>query len=441
MRKNKTNWAGRDLKHVWHPCSQMKDYEQLQPLIVKSAQGSYIELITGEKLIDATSSWWCKSLGHNHPKLRAALLKQAEKFEHVILANTTNEIIVRLSEQLALLTSNLNKVVYASDGACAIEMAMKMSLHARKILNQKDRHQFIALAGDYHGETCGALAVSDLGIYRKPYEDMLIKTHFLQNIPYVANQSDPLWSDCSKYWPKIETQLAEHAKHLTAIVVEPIIQGSNGMLIYSADFLHRLAQWAKMHDIHLIADEIMTGLGRTGTMLACEHATIKPDFLCLGKGLTGGWLPLSATITSDEIYNLFYDDYELGKSFLHSHTYAGNALAASIALTCLKCIEEENVLRHVNSNATLMLELMQKTATQTGRLERIRHIGAIIAADLILDNPQERKGFQIFQKAVKRGALLRPLGNTIYWMPPLNISRDTLETLQNITAESINAVF
>lgn len=430
----------RDLQHIWHPCSQMKDYERFLPVVVKSAQGSYIELASGERLIDATSSWWCKTLGHGHPKLKSALLSQAEQFEHIILANTTNETIVELSERLAHLTPNLSKVVYAADGACAIEMAMKMSLHSRKILNQPQRHQFMALAGDYHGETCGALAVSDLGLYRKPYEDMLIKAHFLQNVPYVSNIHDPLWADCSSCWPVIEKQLEQHASDLTAIVIEPIVQGANGMLIYSADFLRRLREWTKFHDIHLIADEIMTGLGRTGTMLASEHANIEPDFLCLGKGLTSGWLPLSATVTSDDIYNLFYDDYELGKSFLHSHTYAGNALAAAVALACIKCIEHDKILQHVQDMSSVMLKLMQKTAEETGQLERVRHIGAMVAADLKVEHSQERKGFAVFQNAVKRGALLRPLGNTIYWMPPLNTSFETLEALQVITTESIQAV-
>lgn len=440
MEQKITNWLERDLKHLWHPCSQMKDYEQFPPMMVRSAKGSYVELVNGQRLIDATSSWWCKLLGHGHPTLKAALFSQAEKFEHVLLANTSNEVIVQLSERLAGLMPSLTKTVYASDGACAVEMAMKMSLHARKILGDSQRNRFMALAGDYHGETCGALSVSDLGLYRKPYEEMLMPTYFLQNVPYVANEKDPLWSDCSSVWPQIEKQLNFYADQLTAILVEPIVQGANGMMIYSMDFLRRLRQWAKTNDIHFIADEIMTALGRTGKMLACEHANIEPDFLCLGKGLTGGWLPLSAVVTSNKIYDLFYDDYALGKSFLHSHTYAGNALAAAVALACLDCLEQENILQKVNENAAFLHNLMQKTAEETGCLQRVRNMGAIVAADLIVDNPQERKGFAVFQEAVKRGALLRPLGNTIYWVPPLNIQQETLRALQKITMESIRAV-
>jgi len=425
------------LQHLWHPCAQMKDFEQFPPLHVRSAKGSYVELEHGQRLIDATSSWWCKLLGHGHPQLKAALIAQAEKFEHVMLANTTHDSVLRLSERLAKLTEKLNKVMYASDGACAVEIAMKMSLHARQILGDAQRNQFIALSGSYHGETIAALSASDLGLYRKPYESMLMDVPFIQNIPYVYGTDDPLWSDCSAAWPTIEKQLEAHADRLTAILVEPIIQAANGMMIYSADFLNRLRLWTQANDVHLIADEIMTGLGRTGKMLACEHAGIEPDFLCLGKGLTGGWLPLSAVLTSDDIYDLFYDDYALGKSFLHSHTYSGNPLAAAVANACLDVIDADNILKKVNEDAPLMLQLMQEVADTTGQLKRIRSMGAMVAADLIVKDPSERRGFAVFKEAVKRGALLRSLGNTIYWTPPLNISRDTLHELKAVTQASI----
>jgi len=441
MTQTNTDWLERDLKHLWHPCSQMKDYQQFPPLLVRSARGSYIELANGQRVIDAISSWWCKILGHGHPRLKAALFKQAEKFEHVILANTSNETIVRLSEQLANLTKNLNKVMYASDGSCAVEMALKMSLHAHQILGESQRKRFMTLAGDYHGETCGALGVSDLGLYRKPYESMLLKSDFLQNIPYVSGEDDPLWSDCSVQWPMIEKQLVPLADQLTAVIVEPILQGANGMMVYSADFLHRLAVWCRDNGVHLIADEVMTGFGWTGKMLACQHANIEPDFLCLAKGMSAGWLPISAVVTSDRIYDLFYDDYETGKSFLHSHTYSGNALAAAVAVECLQCLIDEKILQQVASNGKLMLSLMQKTAAETGRLQNIRHIGAVIAADLIVDQTHPRMGYQVFQQAIKLGAWLRPLGNTIYWLPPLNTLPETLQKLQQITAEAIKAVY
>lgn len=427
----------RDLQHLWHPCAQMKDYETFKPLIIKKAYGSYLELDNGRRVIDAIASWWCKSLGHNHPRLKQALLKQVDNFEHVILANTTNETIVALSEKLANLTKNLHKVMYASDGSCAVEIALKMSLHARLLSDEPQRKNFMALSNGYHGETCAALSISDLGIYRVPYQTLLFKTSFIQNIPYVSNKDDPVWQDCGVYWPAIEKQLAPYAHTLTAIIVEPIVQAAGSMLLYSADFLRRLRLWTREHNIHLIADEIMTGIGRTGLPLACQHADIEPDFLCLGKGLTSGYLPLSAMLTSNTIYNLFYDDYEKNKSFLHSHTHSGNALAASMALECLQIMEEENIYSQVKNNEIYLQQLMIEIAEKTGRLKNVRGIGAVIAADLITDYPQQRLGYMIYQKAVELGALLRPLGNTIYWCPPLNCDRKVLDELQQITLAAI----
>jgi len=429
-----------DLQHVWHPCSQMKDYELFKPLIIKSAQGSYIELTNGHKIIDAISSWWCKSLGHNHPQLKKALLAQLEKFEHVILANTTHDTLVQLSIKLGALTNTLPKVFYASDGSCAIEIAMKMSLHARQIQGDHKRKKFIALANGYHGETLGALSISNLGLYNAPYQSVLLDTHFLTPMPYVTGRHDPLWSNCQEHWDILVKQLEPLAEQTTALVVEPILQGAGGMYVYSQDLLKRLRTWTQQHQIHLIADEIMTGLGRTGTLLACEHAQIEPDFLCLSKGLTSGWLPLSAVLTSDAIYAHFYDDYATGKAFLHSHTHSGNALAISVALAVFNVLKEEQICQKVQLLEPLLLKTMQQIAENTGKLTNIRGIGAAVAADLQVADPKQRVGFAVYQEAVKRGALLRPLGNTLYWLPPLNISQQTLAELSAITEQAIRAV-
>jgi adenosylmethionine-8-amino-7-oxononanoate aminotransferase len=328
-------------------------------------------------------------------------------------------------------------VFYASDGSSAIEIALKMSLHARQIQGKANKTLFLSLQNAYHGETSGALAVSDLGLYRAAYDAMLMKSYYLAPLPYVSGKNDPLWHDCSLYWEAIEKQLQPLAENTTAIVVEPIVQGTAGMQIYSQDFLQRLRAWTKAHDIHLIADEVMTGLGRTGTMLACEHAKIEPDFLCLAKGLTSGWLPLSAVMTSDAIYDLFYDDYQTGKSFLHSHTFSGNVLAARVALEVLKIYSEENICEQANQLGDAMLAAMQEVARNTGQLKNVRGIGAIVAADLICEDPKRRLGFEVYQKAVQLGALLRPIGNTIYWLPPLNMEMKTLKELQAITTEAI----
>lgn len=428
----------RDHKTIFHPCSQMKDYETFLPLEIVSAEGSYLTLKNGQKIIDAISSWWCKSLGHGHPRLKAALLKQVEKFEHVIFANTTNQIIVELSEKLTSLTSSLNKVFYASEGSCAVEIALKMALHAQQLKNQPQRTKIIALNNSYHGETLMALSASDLDLYKKPYEAFLNPVTFIP-APYVTSKEDILWQDASEHWQQIEQTLQSIKENIAAIIVEPIVQGAGGMQIYSADFLNRLSKFTKENGIYLIADEIMTGIGRTGKWLACEHANIEPDLACLGKGLTSGFIPFSAVLLSDEIYELFYNDYLDGpeKSFLHSHTFSGYALGAAVALECLNIMEEENILKKVNDLENILKNNMIEVAEKTDALTNIRSIGGIVAADL--KNNKPRLGYQIFQEAIKQGAWLRPLGNTIYWLPPLNISDETLYELKNITIQSIKS--
>lgn len=430
----------RDHHILWHPCSQMKDYETFKPLEIVSASGSYITLKNGKKVIDAISSWWSKNLGHNHPQIKKALIAQIEKFEHVMLANTTNENIVDLSEKLIKLVPHLNKVCYASDGSCAIEIALKMSLHARKVLGQNKKTAFLALENAYHGETTGAMSVSDIGLYRDPYQSILFDTHFLSGIPYVNDMNDPLWKDASPYWEKIEKTLESLTDHLTAIIVEPIVQGAAHMKMYSQDFLRRLYAFAKARDIHFIADEIMTGFGRTGKMFAFEHAGIQPDFVCLGKGLTSGWLPLSAVILPDAIYEIFYDDYSSGKNFLHSHTYSGNALAVSVALETLHIYEAEIIDEKAVMLGKHLRASMEEVSEKTKRLENIRGLGGIIAADLIVPDKHHRYGFEVYQKATAEGALLRPLGNTIYWLPPLNITIETIDELKHITKQAIVSV-
>lgn len=449
----------------------MHDYQAFPPLEVIAARGSHLHLKDGRQLIDAISSWWCKTLGHGHPRLRAALSRQMERFEHVILANTTHEVIVSLSERLASLSPGLSRVFYAGDGSTAVEVACKMALQAAQLSGKAKnpgpagltgvfggatgvfggltgvrggatKARFMALENGYHGETALTLALGDLGLYKEAYREILPEVAFLRGLPYVESERDPLWADCSEAWPALKRQL-EACPALLAVIVEPVLQGAGGMRVYSADFLRRLRAWTAGHGIYLIADEILTGFHRTGPMLACSHAGIRPDFLCLSKGLTAGWLPMSAVLTSEEIYGLFYGEYGTGRDFLHSNTYAGNALAAAVALEALDIYRDEDIPGRTALLSPALRQGLEGVQARTGRLVNLRSLGGMAAADLSGPGvgPGNRAGFRVFREAVARGALLRTLGDTVYWLPPLTTTLDTVEELADITARAIEAAF
>lgn len=437
--------AARDLRHVWHPCSQMKDYESFPPLEVAGAAGSRIRLKDGSEVIDAVSSWWCKTLGHGHPRLREALVRQANGFEHVISANTATDVLVSLSEKLAALCPPLDRVFYGGDGSTAVEIALKMALHAQRIRGEARRTKFIALGNGYHGESGLALAVSDLGIYREPYADALPEPAILRGLPYVSGPADPAWGDCSAAWPAIERQLEASAADAAALIVEPVLQGAGGMRLYSPDLLRRLRAWTARHGVYLVFDEILTGFWRTGRMLALEHAGVAPDLLCLSKGLTAGWLPFSATLVSPGLYDLFYADYGTGRDFLHSNTYSGNALGAAVASEALSIYSAPGFGEEVAAFAAALHRRWEQVASATGCLANLRALGGMTAGDLALGPDgsgvrPRRAGFAVFREAVARGALLRPLGDTIYWLPPLNTPPADLDRLAEVTASAILAV-
>ena len=428
----------RDLKHIWHPCSQMKDFEKYPPIIVQSAKGSYLHTPEGP-IIDAISSWWCKSLGHGHPAVTSAISDQLNSFEHVIGANTTHPRLVELGEQLADI-SGKQHVFFASDGSSAVEIAIKLAMHATNLKGQHKRNQFVALKNSYHGETIATLSVSDLGLYKKPYGNFGVPCHFLQHVPYVLSVNDPLWSDASIAWTNTLRELEAIKDEICAILVEPIVQGASGMLCYSADYLRRLAQWAHENDIYFIADEIMTGLGRTGKWLACQHAGVDASLICLSKGLTSGSIPLSCVLIDHSIYELFYQDADTHQSFLHSHTYSGNALAVSAALATITSMRSEGTNQQAAELGEYMRDCFTNVAAISQKITRVRSFGAIVAGDLE-DIPNQRIGYQLAKAALKRGALLRPIGNTLYWLPPLNTNKQTIEQLSEITLHSIKAVY
>jgi len=432
----------RDLRHVWHPCTQMKDTEVFPPVEVVGASGSLLTLRDGSTLVDATSSWWCKTLGHGHPRLRAALTGQAERFEHVIGANTATETLVSLSERLAALCPPLSKVFYAGDGSSAVEIALKMALHAQRIRGRAHRTRFLALENGYHGESGLSLAVSDLGLYRAPYAAVLPEPVIVGGVPYVAGSGDPAWDDCAAQWPAIERALDARRDDAAALILEPVVQGAGGMRVYSPDLLRRLRAWTERNEVIFIVDEIMTGFWRTGKPLAVDHAGIVPDLMCLSKGLTAGWLPFSATLVHPDLYDLFYADYGQGRDFLHSNTYSGHALGAAVAREALALYDAPGFGEEVAAFAAALSARWRQVVTATGALRDVRALGGMAAAELALPAgfAPSRAGFRVFREAVARGALLRPLGNTVYWLPPLNTPPADLDRLAEVTAAALHVV-
>ena len=443
-----------DAKYVWHPCAQMKDYESFEPLTISHAKGSLLYTTENREIIDAISSWWCKGLGHGHPAIVAKVKEQLDLFEHVIFANTASEVMSKVSEKIANINPKLNKVFYADNGSTAVEIAMKLSLQYHAQTGQSEKNQFMALRNGYHGETILTLAAGDCELYTKPYRSMLPTVEKI-DIEYCnKGMIDEKWLDYGDdAWEKVLEQIEPAKKTLSAIVLEPLCQGAGGMLMYSADLLKRLRQWTEENGIHLIADEILTGIGRTGRMMACEYGDVTPDFACFSKSLTSGFAPFSCTVCSEEVYNAFYDDYFSGKAFMHSNTFTGYPLGAAAALAVFDIFENgdpnnngKKYLQDADSDSLFLRSLMENVAEETNALTNIRNLGYLCAADLVNPvtkeklNPKERSGYQIYQQAVKLGALLRPLGDTLYFMPPFNTDAGTLEKLAKITVTAVNNV-
>jgi len=450
----------------------MRDYEVFAPLVVTGARGTRLRLDDGREILDAISSWWCKALGHGHPRLAAALRAQQDAFEHVITANTTNAALVRLCERLLAAANGLpveawgpraaagrkpghfGKVFLADNGSTAVEVALKMALQAQAQRGAPGRTRFVALENAYHGETAATLSIGDLDLYAAPYRALCFPVERLVGLPYRRGPGDPGWLDAGPEWPAIQAALEAQADTLAAIVYEPVLQAAGGMRLFSPDLLRRLRGWADAHGVYLIADEIAAGMGRLGAMLASHlvegagraSTAALPDFAVLSKGLTAGVLPLSAVLTTDAIYDLFYADHAEGRAFLHSNTYTGNALGIAVALAVLDVFAEEDVLGQVAARASHLSEAMQKIADGRPFLRSVRGCGMVTAVDIrdadgrALD-PTRRTGWHVYREAVRRGALLRPLGDTMYLFPPLTTTEGELDEMVTILADSLDAVF
>lgn len=443
---SQTSFIQRDLSVLWHPCTQMKDHEENIPLIpIKKASGIWLEDYNGKQYLDAISSWWVNLFGHANPKINLALKQQLDTLEHVIFAGYTHEPALLLAEKLVeIVPKGLQRCFYADNGSAGIEVALKMSFHYWKNHKKLKKITFITLENSYHGETLGALAVGNVSLYKETYQPLLMQTISAPS-PDCFNREEG--QSCEEYaliqLEKLKQILEEKHEEICAVIVEPLVQCAGFMRMYPPVYLTQLFDLCKKFEVHLIADEIAVGFGRTGTMFACEQANITPDFLCLSKGLTGGYLPLCAVLTTEEIYQAFYDDYNNLTAFLHSHSYTGNPLACRAALATLDIFEEENTIKNNQLLSKKMFQVVEHLKEHSNVAE-IRQTGMILAIEMIKDKIRktpfdwrERRGLKVYNKALKHSVLLRPLGNVIYFMPPYIISEEQLEWLGKITTQAL----
>jgi adenosylmethionine-8-amino-7-oxononanoate aminotransferase len=454
------NLISRTRAAVWHPCTQMKQLETAPPLAIARGEGAWLIDVDGRRYLDAVSSWWVNLFGHCNPRINAAITDQLGRIEHVMLAGATHAPVVALSERLAALTG-LGHAFYGSDGASATEIALKMSAHYWRNVGQPGKNGFISLQNGYHGETVGALSVTDIPLFKATYEPLL--RHTVQ-VPTpdarLAGPGESAEAYALRCADALEAHLAAHADETAAFIVEPLVQGAAGMAMYHPTYLTRARELCDQYKVHLIADEIAVGFGRTGTMFACEQASHPPpdplpsregerspsplrgegwgegecsqnrvsrvaDFICLSKGITGGYLPLSAVLTTDDVYAAFYGD-ATARGFLHSHSYTGNPLACRAALAVLDIFEHDNVIAANRVKAIEFTGILSEVAAHT-RMRHFRHLGMIWAFDVADATPGFSARFH--QAALAQGVFMRPIGGTVYVMPPYVTSADEMRGL------------
>ncbi|MBS3964239.1 MAG: adenosylmethionine--8-amino-7-oxononanoate transaminase [Methylomonas sp.] len=442
---NNQRLTERDLAVLWHPCTQMKDHEQLPLIPIKSGQGVWLEDFDGNRYLDAISSWWVNLFGHANPIINQAVKRQLDTLEHVILGGFTHEAAVELAEKLVEITPpGLNKCFYADNGSSAVEIALKMSFHYWRNLGKTQKNRFITLENSYHGETLGALAVGNVALYKDTYGPLLMDVITVPGPDCYLREEGESWEAYSiRRFADMEQALARHADTVCAVIVEPLVQCAGNMRMYHPVYLRLLREACDRYAVHLIADEIAVGFGRTGTLFACEQAAISPDFLCLSKGLTGGYLPLSAVLTTDAVYQAFYDDYQNLTAFLHSHSYTGNALGCRAALATLGIFQSQDVLGSNRNLAAAMARAVDRFRDHPNVAE-VRQTGMIVAIELVKHKAgrepfpwQERRGLRVYRHGLSQGVLLRPLGNVIYFMPPYVITEQEIERMVAVAWQGI----
>lgn len=452
--RDREKLADWDKDCLWHPFTQMRDWLAEDPVIIASGEGVYLIDVDGNRYLDGIASMWTNIHGHNHPDLNYALKSQLDQIAHSTLLGYSNIPAIQLAKKLVEITpEGLKKVFYSDNGSTAVEVALKMVIQYWQHKYQPDRKFFVHFDNAYHGDTVGAMSVGGIESFHNTFNSLLFQSIRVSPpeaslSPKYSNQSRKYSDDFLRtHWLNaVERVLSEHPDQIAGIILEPLIQGAGGMLIAPKGFLKEIAALARQYGTLLIVDEVMTGFGRTGKMWACEHEGVSPDLLCTAKGLTAGYLPLAATLTTDEIYNAFLGEYSDLKTFFHGHTFTGNPLGCAVALENIAIFERENLLESLQ---TTILHFKQ-------RLEEfyaLTHVGDIrtcgMAAGIeLMNNPktsdpfpfEEKVGTRVCQAALTRGAILRPLVNTIVLMPPLQISISELDSLLDITYHAIAEV-
>ncbi len=434
----------RDLRVLWHPCTQMRDHETLPPVPIARGEGAWLIDHEGRRYLDAISSWWVNLFGHGRAEIADAIRGQLARLEHVMLAGFTHEPAVALAEALVRITpAGLSRVFYTDNGASAVEVALKMSFHYWRNVGEPERCRFVCLEGSYHGETLGALGVTDVALYREVY-DPLIARPLLAPSPAPGPGEDPV-AAATRAADALDLLLAANAGQVAAVIVEPRVQCAAGMRIHDPSYLARLRATCDRHRVHLIADEIATGFGRTGTLFACEQAAIAPDFMCLSKGLTGGFLPLAAVLTTETVYDAFYADWASRRAFLHSHSYTGNPLACAAALATVELCESTPFLAGI-ARIGDWLEAAFAPLAAHPHVADLRRLGAVVAFDLVTDRVtgtpfpwQERRGLAVHREALANGVLLRPIGQVVYAMPPYIVTEDEVALIATAARRGVDA--
>ena len=443
-------WQKRDLRYIWHPCSQMKDYEEFPPIVIERGKGAYLYDVDGKSYLDAVSSWWVNLFGHSNDRINTAIRKQLEKLEHVIFANFSHQPAIELAEEIVRITpAGLDKVFFADNGSAAVEVALKMSFHYHQQNGHPRKTRFVAITDAYHGETLGALSVGDLDLYSKIYKPLLLNTFKAAGpdcyrCPYGKNR-DNCDTEC---FESLERIVEDISGEICGVIIEPLVQCAAGMKIYPPVYLQKLRTLCTKYNIHFIADEIAVGFGRTGKMFACEHAGISPDIMCLSKGITAGYMPFSLVVTTSHVYSAFYAEYKELKAFMHSHSYTGNALACAVARESLRIFAENDVLVQNERRAKIITDKVTALAQDHLHIGEYRHLGMIGALELVEDKIskkafdwQKRIGYGIYRLALEKGVLLRPLGNVIYFMPPYIVEEDDIDLMVRVAFEAINEYF